>query len=79
MKETEHGFRDSANSDFKRLVDVNLSGSLELLDAATLHGARQFIFTSSCAVYGHIYPDIKLDEQHPLMPDSSYGAHKASR
>jgi nucleoside-diphosphate-sugar epimerase len=72
------GFRDSANSDFRQLVDVNLSGSLELLNAATLHGAKQFIFTSSCAVYGYIFPDIKLDEQHPLMPDSNYGAHKAA-
>ena len=72
------GFRESANSDFKQLVDVNLSGSLELLDAAKQHGARQFIFTSSCAVYGHIFPHIKLDEQHPLVPDSNYGAYKAA-
>lgn len=72
------GFRDSANSDFRQLVDVNLSGSLELLNTATLHGAKQFIFTSSCAVYGYIFPDIKLDEQHPLIPDSNYGAYKAA-
>jgi len=72
------GFRDSANSDFRQLVDVNLSGSLELLDAAKQHGAKQFIFTSSCAVYGYIFPDIKLDEQHPLVPDSNYGAYKAA-
>ena len=72
------GFRDSANSDFRQLVDVNLSGSLELLNAAALHGAKQFIFTSSCAVYGYIFPDIKLDEQHPLLPDSNYGAYKAA-
>jgi len=43
-----------------------------------LHGAKQFIFTSSCAVYGYIFPDIKLDEQHPLIPDSNYGAYKAA-
>ncbi|GAX61335.1 nucleoside-diphosphate-sugar epimerase [Candidatus Scalindua japonica] len=72
------GFRTSANKDMKRLLDVNLSGSLELLDAAKRHGTRQFIFTSSCAVYGYIFPDIKLDEQHPLMPDSNYGAYKAA-
>ena len=72
------GFHDSANSDFRQLVDVNLSGSLELLNAATLHGTKQFIFTSSCAVYGYIFPDIKLDEQHPILPDSNYGAYKAA-
>jgi len=72
------GFHDSASKDIRRLLDVNLSGSLELLDAAKQHGVKQFIFTSSCAVYGYIFPDIKLDEQHPLMPDSNYGAYKAS-
>jgi len=72
------GFRDSANNDFRQLVDVNLSGSLELLDAAKEHGVKQFIFTSSCAVYGYIFPDIKLNEQHPLVPNSNYGAYKAA-
>ncbi len=72
------GFHDSASKDIRRLLDVNLSGSLELLDAAKQHGAKQFIFTSSCAVYGYIFPDIKLNEQHPLMPDSNYGAYKAA-
>jgi nucleoside-diphosphate-sugar epimerase len=72
------GFHDSASKDIKRLLDVNLSGSLELLDAAKQHGVKQFIFTSSCAVYGYIFPDIKLDEQHPLIPDSNYGAYKAA-
>jgi nucleoside-diphosphate-sugar epimerase len=72
------GFHEAANKNTKRFLDVNLSGSLELLDASKQHGVRQFIFTSSCAVYGYIFPDIKLDEQHPLIPDSNYGAYKAS-
>jgi nucleoside-diphosphate-sugar epimerase len=72
------GFHSSAQNDIRRLLDVNLTGSLELLDASKQHGVRQFIFTSSCAVYGHIFPDIKLNEQHPLMPDSNYGAYKAA-
>ena len=72
------GFHDSASKDIRRLLDVNLSGSLELLDAAKQQGVKQFIFTSSCAVYGYIFPDIKLNEQHPLVPNSNYGAYKAS-
>jgi nucleoside-diphosphate-sugar epimerase len=72
------GFHDSANKNLKRLLDVNLTGSLELLDISKQHGVKQFIFASSCAVYGYIFPDIKLDEQHPLIPDSNYGAYKAS-
>lgn len=72
------GFHSSANKDIRQLLDINLSGSLQLLDAAKQYGVKQFIFTSSCAVYGYIFPDIKLHEQHPLLPDSNYGAYKAA-
>lgn len=71
-------FQDAANKDLKRFVEANLLGSIELLDASKQAHIKQFIFISSCAVYGHIYPHIKLDEFHPLIPDSNYGAYKAS-
>jgi len=71
-------FYEAANKDIKRFVEANLLGSIELLDASKQAGIRQFIFISSCAVYGRIYPHIKLDELHPLIPDSNYGAYKAS-
>src|SRR5574341_1755380 len=71
-------FHEAANRDIKRFVEANLLGSIELLDASKQAGIRQFIFISSCAVYGHIYPHIKLDELHPLIPDSNYGAYKVS-
>ena len=71
-------FHEAANMDIKRFVEANLLGSIELLDASKQAGIKQFIFISSCAVYGHIFPHIKLDELHPLIPDSNYGAYKAS-
>ena len=71
-------FHEAANRDIKRFVEANLLGSIELLDASKQAGIKQFIFVSSCAVYGRIFPTIKLDELHPLMPDSNYGAYKAS-
>ncbi len=71
-------FHEAANKDIKRFVESNLLGSIELLDAARQAGIKQFIFISSCAVYGHIFPHIKLDELHPLIPDSNYGAYKTS-
>ncbi|HHT9109859.1 MAG TPA: NAD-dependent epimerase/dehydratase family protein [Candidatus Brocadiaceae bacterium] len=71
-------FYEAANKDIKRFVEANLLGSIELLDASRQAGIKQFIFISSCAVYGHIFSNIKLDEQHPLIPDSNYGAYKAS-
>ncbi len=72
------GFHEAANRDFKRFLDVNLSGSLELLNASKQHGVKQFIFISSCAVYGYIFSNIRLDELHPLIPNSNYGAYKAA-
>ncbi|KKO20161.1 MAG: NAD(P)-dependent oxidoreductase [Candidatus Brocadia sp.] len=71
-------FHEAANRDLKRFVEANLLGSIELLDASRRAGIKQCIFISSCAVYGHIFPGIKLDELHPLLPDSNYGAYKAS-
>jgi len=71
-------FHEAANRDIKRFVEANLLGSIELLDASKQAGIKQFIFISSCAVYGRIFPTIKLDELHPLVPDSNYGAYKAS-
>jgi nucleoside-diphosphate-sugar epimerase len=72
------GFHEAANMDFKRFLDINLSGSLELLNASKQNGVKQFIFISSCAVYGYIFSNIRLDELHPLIPDSNYGAYKAA-
>ncbi len=71
-------FHEAANKDIKRFVESNLLGSIELLDASRKAGVKQFIFISSCAVYGYIFPHSKLDELHPLIPDSNYGAYKAS-
>ena len=71
-------FHEAANRDIKRFVETNLLGSIELLDASKQAGVKQFIFISSCAVYGRIFPNIQLNELHPLMPDSNYGAYKAS-
>ena len=62
-------FHEAANKDIQRFVEANLLGSIELLDASKQAGIKQFIFIGSCAVYGHIYPHIKLDELHPLIPD----------
>ncbi|MCF6147654.1 MAG: NAD(P)-dependent oxidoreductase [Candidatus Kuenenia sp.] len=71
-------FHEAGDKDIKRFVETNLLGSVELLDAAKYAGVKQFIFISSCAVYGFIFPHIRLDELHPLLPDSHYGAYKAS-
>jgi UDP-glucose 4-epimerase len=55
--------------------DINLNGSLCLLNESTRQNVRRFIFASSCAVYGEpIY--VPTDEEHPTNPLSPYAASK---
>lgn len=60
------------------LGGVNLSGSLQLFQAAFEAGVPRFVFISTCAVHEVILQDRLLDETHPLWPSSHYGAHKAA-
>jgi nucleoside-diphosphate-sugar epimerase len=57
---------------------VNLTGSLQLFQAAFDAGVQRFVFISTCAVHELILDDRPLDEAHPLWPTSHYGAHKAA-
>jgi len=53
---------------------VNLLGVLE---ACTRHGVRNFVFSSTAAVYG-LPPGGKVTERSELAPISPYGASKAA-
>ena len=57
---------------------VNLTGSLQLFQAAFEAAVPRFVFISTCAVHEVILDDRLLDETHPLWPTSHYGAHKAA-
>jgi nucleoside-diphosphate-sugar epimerase len=57
---------------------VNLTGSLQLFQAAFEASVPRFVFVSTCAVHEVILDDRPLDEAHPLWPASHYGAHKAA-
>lgn len=57
---------------------VNLTGSLQLFQAAFEAGISRFVFISTCAVHEVILDDRPLDETHPLWPSGHYGAHKAA-
>jgi len=57
---------------------VNLTGSLQLFQAALEANVSRCIHISTCAVHDVILDDRPLDETHPLWPKSHYGAHKAA-
>jgi nucleoside-diphosphate-sugar epimerase len=56
----------------------NTTGSLLLLEAARRRGVAKFLFVSSGAVHDNVLPDRPLDETHPRLPSTLYGAYKAS-
>jgi nucleoside-diphosphate-sugar epimerase len=57
---------------------LNLTGSLQLFQAALEANVPRCVYISSCAVHDEILRDRLLDETHPLWPKSHYGAHKAA-
>ena len=57
-------------------AEVNVLGTLRLLDLTQRFGTRQFVFASTGgAVYGEPRV-IPVDEDHPILPTSPYGLHK---
>jgi UDP-glucose 4-epimerase len=56
-------------------ASVNISGTLNLLEASRRAGVRRVVYSSSAAVYGNpVY--LPVDEAHPVQPISPYGASK---
>ena len=55
--------------------DVNVNGTINLLEMCRKHGVKRFVFASSAAVYGDI-EEMPLKEDMKLNPVSPYGLHK---
>jgi NAD dependent epimerase/dehydratase len=56
-------------------VDVNVTGTLNVCQAALDAGVRRVIHTSTSEVYGTARY-VPIDENHPLQPQSPYSASK---
>ena len=53
----------------------NVTGTMGTLEAMGAEGCRQFIFSSTCAVYGEPV-DTPIRETHPTAPVNAYGQTK---
>ncbi|PWE30001.1 UDP-glucose 4-epimerase GalE [Maritimibacter sp. 55A14] len=54
---------------------VNVTGALNLIEAALAAGCRRFVFSSTCATYGD-QDGVILDEDTPQYPINAYGGSK---
>jgi len=59
----------------KEFYNNNVTKTLTLLNSMLEHNVKNFIFSSSCAVYG-IPQKLPLEETHPLAPINPYGKNK---
>jgi len=57
-------------------MNVNGLGTVNVLEASRLTGVVHVTFNSSTAVYGNTEEGKPIDEDHPLTPNTLYGATK---
>lgn len=55
--------------------EVNLIGTIRVLEAARRAGVRKIVCSSSSAIFGELHY-LPIDEAHPAEPDSPYGVSK---
>lgn len=60
----------------RRAIDVNVSGTLDLLEIAAGHGVDRVVVASSVSSYGHVSGADRLDETVPQHPENVYGLTK---
>ncbi len=59
-------------------IDTNISGTLNLLEAAKKYQIERFLQVSTDEVYGSLGSDGKFTEDSQIQPNSPYSASKAS-
>ena len=55
--------------------EINVLGTLRVLEAARRHGVRKLVFSSSAGIFGEL-KTLPIREDHPIEPDTPYGASK---
>lgn len=66
VRSIEHPIDDS---------EINMLGTLRILEAARHLGLRKVVFSSSAGIFGEL-KTVPIREDHPAEPDTPYGASK---
>jgi nucleoside-diphosphate-sugar epimerase len=61
-----------------RVIDINVVGSINLLQASLNAGVKTFIYCSSVSAVGDFYETAPITDDYPLRPGTSYGCSKAA-
>lgn len=61
-----------------RVMDINVAGSLNLLQASLSSGVKTFVYCSSVSAVGDFYEKDPIGDDFPLRPNSAYGCSKAA-
>ena len=70
-------YGDIEKDDIRRVIDINVGGTANLLDLARDLSVERFVFVSSIGVYrGETALSQPLSEDMPLRPQSTYGITK---
>ena len=56
-------------------ADINVMGTLRVLEAARANKVRKVVFSSSAGIFGEL-KTLPIAEDHPVEPDTPYGASK---
>lgn len=82
MKDVDAVFHLAASVGNKRSIDsaisdaeINVLGTVRVLEAARKAGVRRFVTSSSAGIFGEL-KTIPIREDHPIDPDTPYGASK---
>jgi UDP-glucose 4-epimerase len=63
-----------STEDPRRCLEINVDGTFNVFEAAHLAGVKKVVFSSASSVYGDTLE--VMDERHPLMAKTVYGASK---
>lgn len=57
-------------------LDINVGGTLNIMEACRLHNVKKVIYSSSMSVYGKNPEYLPVDEKHPVRPYNFYSLTK---